>query len=88
MNTTTNDKAIPAYLNAEHRANELRRDFGLLTPKDVAAIICVDTGTLAVWRSQKRGPDVTKLGRAVFYRKKDVDAWIALNTVPMNRCAA
>ena len=28
---------------------------------------------------------VVKLGRAVFYRRKDVEDWIAMNVVPMDR---
>ncbi len=67
------------------RAEMLRDKFGLLTPSDLAALIGVDTRTLAGWRAQGVGPDVTKLGRGVFYRRIDVEAWIELNVMPTDR---
>jgi len=70
------------------RAERLRLAFALLSPSDLAELIGVDERTLAVWRAQKRGPDPVKLGRSVFYRREDVQAWIALNVCPMDRSAA
>jgi predicted DNA-binding transcriptional regulator AlpA len=69
------------------RSEKLRDTFALLSEADLAALIGVDPRTLTVWRCQKRGPDVVKLGRAIFYRRADVDAWIALNVAPMDRVA-
>jgi hypothetical protein len=68
-------------------ARNLRRDFELLTPEDLASLIGVDTRTLAGWRAGKIGPDVTRLGRAVFYRYEDVRRWIDLNVSPGDRAA-
>ena len=67
------------------RPEQLRDTFALLSPADLASLLNVDDRTLAFWRSQKRGPAVVKLGRAVFYRRTDVDAWIAQNVAPMER---
>jgi predicted DNA-binding transcriptional regulator AlpA len=70
------------------RSRQLRDRFDLLSPPDLAALIGVDVRTLTTWRAQKRGPDAVHAGRAVFYRRKDVDAWLAFNVVPMDRSAA
>jgi predicted DNA-binding transcriptional regulator AlpA len=69
------------------RGERLRDAFGLLSPADLSALIGVDERTLAVWRVQRRGPDFVKLGRAVFYRRGDVDKWIELNVSPTDRVA-
>ena len=69
------------------RAERLRDAFALLSEADLGALIGVDPRTLTVWRCQKRGPDVVKLGRAIFYRRADIDAWIALNVAQMDRVA-
>jgi hypothetical protein len=75
----------PAFTD-EH-ATQLRTGFSLLSPADLAALLALDERTLAVWRSQKRGPDFVKLGRAVFYRREDVATWIGLNVVNTDRAA-
>jgi predicted DNA-binding transcriptional regulator AlpA len=67
------------------RALYLRELFGIFSETDVSALTGHDPRTLTVWRSQKRGPDAVKLGRAVFYRRKDIEDWIALNVIPMDR---
>jgi hypothetical protein len=49
----------------------------LLTPKEVAKILHVTTGTLAVWRSSRRRPlAFVKPGWRVFYREEAVQAFI------------
>ena len=79
-------EAVPIPDRGEFiRAERLRDTFELLSPADLAALIGVDERTLAVWRAQKRGPDFVKLGRAVFYRRADVNTWIELNVSPTNR---
>lgn len=85
MTTKDNRNHHSDAASADKSAEGLRRDFGLLAPEDLAALIGVDVRTLALWRAQKRGPDVAKLGRAVFYRRSDVNAWIALNVAPSDR---
>jgi predicted DNA-binding transcriptional regulator AlpA len=69
------------------RAERLRDTLALFSPEDLAWLIGVDERTLAVWRSQRRGPDYVKLGRAVFYRRSDVNAWIELNISNTDRVA-
>jgi hypothetical protein len=67
---------------------KLRAAFGILTPGDLSTLIGKDETTLANWRARNCGPDYVKLGRAVFYRREDVEAWIALNVMPTDRSAA
>src|SRR5881394_1751492 len=49
-----------------------------MTAREVAALIGVSVGTLANWRSARRGPSYYKLrpGR-IFYLRRDVETWIA-----------
>jgi hypothetical protein len=55
----------------------------LLTTIEAAEIIGVRAQTLAVWRSQKRYPDLPfiKVGGAVRYRLADLETWLASRTV-------
>lgn len=47
-----------------------------LTADDVAELIKVRKQTLAVWRIKGQGPTFIKAGRAVRYRRSDVDRWL------------
>ena len=47
-----------------------------LTEKALADEIQVKPQTLAVWRTQGRGPAFVKLGRSVRYRRVDVEQFI------------
>jgi Helix-turn-helix domain len=50
----------------------------LLTPKEAVEFLCVPEGTLAQWRSQRRGPPLLKLeDRLVRYRRPDLERYIA-----------
>jgi len=50
----------------------------LLTPAQAAEALSVPEGTLAQWRSQRRGPAFIKLeGRLVRYRVRDLESYIA-----------
>lgn len=52
----------------------------LLTPEQASKCISVPTATLAVWRCTNRVViPFVKIGRAVRYRKSDLDAFIAAN---------
>lgn len=54
----------------------------LMTDKDAASYLNLAVNTLAVWRSTKREDlPFIKLGRAVRYRKSDLDNWLNANTV-------
>ena len=49
-----------------------------MIPDEVAEELQVTTGTLAVWRTTKRYPlPWVKIGRRIFYRRGDVEAFIA-----------
>lgn len=60
---------------------------GLLSEEELASMIDVKPHTLAVWRSEGKGPDYTRLGKSVFYRELDVAGWIAANVVVTKRTA-
>lgn len=53
----------------------------LLTREQVAAMLGIESHTLACWRSEGRGPALIKFGRgrsaAVRYRRSAVEAWLA-----------
>jgi hypothetical protein len=53
----------------------------LLTPAEVGQALGVDVGTLSNWRATKRVPlPYVKIGKAVRYRRQDLDRFIAENT--------
>ena len=48
-----------------------------LTTEQTAERLKLKAGTLAAWRSQKRGPVYHKIGKTCFYRESDIAAWVA-----------
>ncbi len=48
----------------------------LIPSGDTARELKLKEQTLAVWRSQGRGPKFYKVGRSVFYRRSDISAWL------------
>lgn len=55
----------------------------LLTPEQTAAALHTTKGVLAVWRSKKRYPlKFVRIGRRIFYRVEDVQAFIEARTDP------
>ena len=46
------------------------------TPPQAAEYLCFAVTTLAVWRTEGRGPVYTKAGRNVRYRRADMDRWL------------
>jgi predicted DNA-binding transcriptional regulator AlpA len=54
----------------------------LLTTDDVARLTGLTVQWLAVMRMKKIGPRFVKLGRAVRYRRGDIDAWLESCSVP------
>ena len=54
---------------------------GLLTEEEFASLIEVKPHTLAVWRTEGKGPNFARLGKSVFYRLADVQAWVDANVV-------
>ncbi len=76
--------ASPSRLARVRRAALLREKSSdsaphrLLTPAQAAEFLGVPEGTLAQWRSQRRGPAFVKLeGRLVRYRTNDLEAYVA-----------
>jgi excisionase family DNA binding protein len=61
---------------------DMNRDSVLLSRKEAAEILGVTPGTLAVWACTRRhNLPFIKVGRAVRYRRKDLEAWMASRTV-------
>jgi len=48
-----------------------------LTPREAADYLKSSTSTLAKRRLNGDGPSFTRIGRAIRYRKVDLDAWMA-----------
>ena len=54
----------------------------LLTPKQAAEFLGIPSGTLAQWRSERRGPPYIKLeDRLVRYRRADLEEYLAAHAV-------
>ena len=47
-----------------------------LTIIEVSAAYKIPVATLRYWRARGEGPRSYRLGRRVFYRKQDCDAWV------------
>lgn len=58
-------------------ATSLRRDMGLLTEEEVAAVAGVEVSAVQRWRSERRGPPWLKWGRTPLYRRQSLEAWLA-----------
>ena len=60
------------------QGEKLRRDFGIMTPVELAAMLEISEYTLNGWRLQSPpdGPVFVYLGRKTYYRKEDVMSWI------------
>ena len=48
-----------------------------LTPDDLARMWQVSAGTIANWRTSKKGPDFVRIGGLVRYSPEAVQAWLA-----------
>lgn len=53
----------------------------LMTTHDVAALLAVSPQTLAMWRSNGRGPDYMKFGKVVRYERAAVESFMRNLTV-------
>jgi len=57
----------------------------LLTPTKAAQFLNIPEGTLAQWRSQRRGPPFIKLeSRLVRYRQSDLENYLSKHAVETN----
>ncbi len=52
-----------------------------LTDRELAELLAIPTRTPGQWRYLRRGPAYMKVGRHVRYRREDVEAWLAEQTV-------
>jgi excisionase family DNA binding protein len=59
---------------------EIERD-ALLGEVQAAKLLNLSTRTLQAWRIKGCGPVFVRAGRAIRYRKKDLDAWVDSITV-------
>ena len=48
-----------------------------LTPEDLARMWQVSPGTIANWRTSKKGPEFVRIGGLVRYSPAAVNAWLA-----------
>lgn len=53
----------------------------MLTERQLADELHLPHRTLTQWRYLNRGPAFVRAGRHVRYRRSDVDAWLAAQTV-------
>lgn len=52
-----------------------------LRPDEAASYLRTSDRTLSRWRQMRIGPPWVRAGRAVLYRRKDLDEWLAQNRV-------
>ncbi|MGJ5180399.1 helix-turn-helix transcriptional regulator [Bradyrhizobium oligotrophicum] len=48
----------------------------LINPEKVAEALNLRPQTLTAWRTLGKGPIFVKVGKRVFYRKADIEAWL------------
>jgi predicted DNA-binding transcriptional regulator AlpA len=48
-----------------------------LTPEDLGRMWQVSVGTIANWRTNKKGPEFVRIGGLVRYSPEAVNAWLA-----------
>lgn len=53
----------------------------ILTPKEAGEYLQVPEGTLRQWRYLAQGPPYCRAGRAIRYRRADVDRWLEAQRV-------
>ena len=52
-----------------------------LRPNEAASYLRTSPRTLSRWRQMRIGPAWVRAGRAVLYRRKDLDEWLVQNRV-------
>ena len=60
----------------------------LLTEAEAADFLRLSARTLQAWRIRIAGPAFVQVGRAVRYRRRDLIAWIDVNTVSPSRASS
>ena len=62
-------------------SNQITVSSDLVSPPAAAQFLKTTEGTLAVWRCRKRYPlRFVRVGRKIFYRMRDLEAFIELRT--------
>jgi predicted DNA-binding transcriptional regulator AlpA len=59
----------------------------LLVEIEAADLLKLSARTLQAWRTNGQGPAFVRAGRAIRYRRSDIAAWVAANTVSTIRSA-
>ena len=57
--------------------SESTADTQFLTPDDLASMWQVSVGTIANWRTNKKGPEFIRIGGLVRYSPAAVNDWLA-----------
>ena len=57
----------------------------LIAEVQAADFLRISIRTLQAWRSRGAGPAFVRVGRAIRYRRRDLLAWIEVNTVTSAR---
>lgn len=52
-----------------------------LTPRDITEQYLISKATLSEWRAKRVGPSFRQLGRAIHYRRSDMEDFIASKMV-------
>jgi len=60
----------------DHPPTDDPEDDRLLRPRDAAAMLGLAEPTLRAWRCQGRGPQYVRIGRNIFYRRRDLIAFV------------
>lgn len=55
----------------------------LLTELSAAALLHLSVRTLQSWRGRGTGPSFVRMGRAIRYRRSDLEQWVSSNIVSM-----
>jgi len=53
-----------------------KSETGLLNEHEVAAFLNISVASVRRWRWLRKGPKFVKIGSAVRYRRRDVEAWL------------
>jgi predicted DNA-binding transcriptional regulator AlpA len=59
----------------------------LVPIEDLAAEVKVEVQTIYNWRSAGKAPRAHRIGRRLFFRRSDIDSWIASRAEPERRPA-
>jgi hypothetical protein len=57
----------------------------LLTEVDAGDLLKLSIRTLQAWRARAFGPTFVRVGRAIRYRRRDLDEWVRQSRVRTNQ---